>query len=234
MRFSMGSHHLGPRRITKLFGSCTAALLLTSTFAFQANAIVLNFANLAGTEIDFTGGAFSFTSVGGYQFDITSVSGGVGDSVSLNGGISPGGPFTIGTITSPAAGEETAPVTGTGTLYITDGASLNLLGSIQWSDITTFNNLGVLNLTGTINLTGITYGGANHDLQALAAAGSASDVVSFQFLPAETLDELKAATGAGDSTSYSGSIVVVPEPGTLTLAGLGLAGLAALRLRRKK
>ena len=67
---------------------------------------MLNFANLPGTTITFSGGAFSFSSANGYQFDITSVSGGVGDSVGLDGYISTGplmvsgGPFTIGPITT--------------------------------------------------------------------------------------------------------------------------------------
>jgi hypothetical protein len=222
----------GSRKFRRNLISFAAALLFSSALSFNASAIIFNFSNLPGTDVTFGGGAFAFTSVGGYQFEITSVNGGVGDSVGLSGGISPGGPFAIGTITTIGA-EQTAPVTGVGTLYVTDGASMNLLGTIQWNDITTFGVGGVLDLMGSINLTGITYGGANSDLSALAAAGSASDVVSFQFVPAETLTQLKNGSG---ETSYSGSIaaVVVPEPGTLTLAGLGLAGLAALRLRRKK
>src|ERR1700677_1134818 len=86
----------GFRSLRTLFGSCGAALLFCFALSFQANATVLNFANLAGTSVSFGGGAFSFSSLpGGYQFDITSVNGGVGDSVGLEGYITPGGPFTI-------------------------------------------------------------------------------------------------------------------------------------------
>ncbi|MGD0744883.1 MAG: hypothetical protein ABSA45_06980, partial [Verrucomicrobiota bacterium] len=163
--------------------SCATALLFCFTLSFQAGAIVLNFADLPGTDISFGGGTFSFTSINGYQFNITSVNAGVGDSVGLKGYVSPGGPFTIGTITTIGA-EQTAPVTGTGTLHITDASSLDLTGSIQWDNITTFGVGGILDLTGTINLTGIVYPGSGSDLTALAAAGAAADVVTFQFVPA--------------------------------------------------
>ena len=193
-----------------------------------ARALVLDFSNLVGTDVSFSGGSFTFTSTNGYQFAITSVNGGVGDSVGLKGYVSPGGPFTIGAITISGA-IQTAPVTGSGTLHITDALNNDLTGTIQWNDITTIGVGGILNLQGTINLTGITYPGSNNDLGTLAAAGSASDVVTFQFVPAQTLTQLKST---GGSTSYSGSINAIPEPGTIALVGVGLVGLVALRRRR--
>jgi hypothetical protein len=201
-----------------------SALILIG--AQQATAITLNFSNLAGTEVNFSGGAFSFTSTNGYQFEITSVNGGVGDSVSDKGYVTPGGPFTIGTITT-IGGLQSAPVTGSGTLHITDNAAIDLTGTIQWVDISTIGVGGILNLAGVLNLTSIAYDGANSDLSALAAAGVASDVVTFQFVPSKTLTELK---NTGGQTSYSGGITI-PEPGTVMLVCLGAAALMMFRRR---
>jgi hypothetical protein len=229
-----GQTDSGVCRFRSFFNACTAALLVLFVFSFRAGAIDLNFSSVVGSQLDFSGGTFSFTSGNQFQFVITSVSGGVGDSRSLEGGFSPGGPFAIGSITING-GEQTAPVTGTSTLFITDVNSVNLTGTIQWDDITTVGAGGILDLTGTINLTGLSYSGTSIDLGELAAPpGNASDVVSFQFLPPQTLTQL--ATTGGE-TSYSGTIFAnqsVPEPGTLTLAGMGFAGLLAFGRRRGK
>ena len=103
-------------------------------------------------------------------------------------------------------------------------------------NISTVGVSGVLDLMGTINLTGLTYSGNNSDLMQLASAGDATDVVTFQFTPAETLWQLQAANGL--STSYSGSISTVseimntvPEPSALTLIPAG--GLAFFALKRR-
>jgi hypothetical protein len=195
-----------------------------------AMAITLNFQNLNGTVVSFAGDStFSFTSTNGYQFSISSVTGGVGDSVGLNGFVAPGGPFTIGTITTSGS-IQSAPVTGTGTLHITDALATDLTGTIEWVDITTIGVGGIVNLSGTLNLTSINYPGANSDLGALAAAGSASDVVTFQFVPAQTLTQL---ANTGGQTSYSGTIVSIPEPASVTLVVVGLMGLLAFCHRRK-
>ncbi len=191
-----------------------------------ASALTLNLSNLTGTEVVFSGGAFNFTgNTNGYQFGITSVNGGVGDSVGLQGFVSPGGPFVIGTITTSGS-LQSAPVTGSGTLHITDSAATDLTGTITWIDISTLGVGGIIDLTGLVNLTGITYGGANNDLGALAAAGAASDVVTFQFVPAQTLTQLKTT---GGSTSYSGSITAIPEPSSIMLTIVGLLGLLMFR-----
>jgi hypothetical protein len=127
---------------------------------------------------------------------------------------------------------------GTGTLNIVDTESTPeaLTGTINWMNISTVGVSGVLDLMGTINLTGLTYSGNNSDLMQLASAGDATDVVTFQFTPAETLWQLQAANGL--STSYSGSISTVseimntvPEPSALTLIPAG--GLAFFALKRR-
>jgi hypothetical protein len=212
------------------FHSCTASIALLLSLSYQAKAITLDFQGLDGTVINFTtNSTFGFTTTNGYQFSISSVTGGAGTSVGFNGYLSPGGPFTIGAITTNA-GLQSAPVTGTSTLHITDNAATDLTGTINWISIGTINVLGVLDLSGQVNLTGITYPGGNSDLGALAAAGSASDVVTFQFIPAKDLTLLSTA---GGQTSYSGSITSVPEPGTWVLVALG-TGLGVFLRGRKQ
>lgn len=210
--------------------SCIVAIVALLSVSYQAKAITLNFQGLDGTVINFaTNSTFSFTSTNGYQFSISSVLGGVGDSVGLNGFLSPGGPFVIGPITI-SGGLQSAPVTGTSTLHITDNATLDLTGSINWINIATISVAGVLNLNGQVNLTAITYTGTNSDLVALAAAGAGEDVVTFQFVPPQTLTQL---TTTGGQTSYSGSITSVPEPGTWVLVAMGTGLGVFLRGRRQ-
>ena len=202
------------------------SLLLVS---FHAKAITLNFGNLVGTVVNFAGDStFNFTSTNGYQFSISSVQGGLGDSVGLDGFVSPGGPFTIGAITTNGI-LQSANVTGSGVLHIVDALGSNLVGNVQWLNITTVGVGGILDLTGTVNLNNLMYPGANSDLTALAAAGSASDVVTFQFTPAHDLTFL---ADVGGQTSYSGSIAAVPEPSTWAL--LAMAGGIGFFLRGRK
>lgn len=196
----------------------------------SSNAIVLNFANLSGTEINFSGAStFSFTTnSSGYQFDITSVNGGDNSAVGLDGYVAPGGPFTIGTITTNGT-EEQAMVSGSGMLHITDSSSIDLTAAVQWDTITTLGVAGVLDLNGTVNLSDIHYKGLNNDLLALMAGGMGSDVITFQFDPAESLAQLATTP---NETSYSGSIAV-PEPSSSVLILGGLASLYCIfRLRR--
>ena len=197
------------------FSTITGLLLLA--LSFEAKAITLNFQGLNGTVISFdTNSTFGFTSTNGYQFSISSVSDGAADSVGLKGYVSPGGPFTIGLI-QILGSTQTAPVTGSGTLHITDSLATDLTGSIQWDTIMTIGGGAVTEITGEINLTGIIYGGANSDLGALASAGSATDDITLQFL-GQTLTQL---TTNGGQTSYSGTIFAVPEPGTWMLVAMG-------------
>jgi hypothetical protein len=199
------------------FSTITGLLLLS--LSFQAKAITLNFQGLNGTVISFaTNSTFGFTSTNGYQFSISSVSGGVMDSVGLDGYVNPGGPFTIGTI-QIFGSTQTAPVTGSGTLHITDTNATDLTGSVHWDSITTVGGgSGVIELTGVLNLTGIAYGGTSSDLGALAAAGAGTDDITLQFTPAQTLTQL--ASGGGQ-TSYSGTIYAVPEPSAWVLVAMG-------------
>ena len=118
------------------------------------------------------------------------------------------GVYTIGTVTTAIDGSQTAPVTGTGTFVIHDGVN-DLTGTVVWLDIGEFGVFGGANLTGTVNLTGITYSGSNPDLLAVKNAGSAINVLSFQFAGVESLDLLKSVS---TSTSFSGTVVIPKAP----------------------
>jgi hypothetical protein len=215
------------RWVISRFSTITGLLLLS--LSFQAKAITLNFQGLNGTVIDFaTNSTFGFTSTNGYQFSISS-SDGVEDSVGLDGYVSPGGPFTIGTIQTFGT-TETAPVTGSGTLHITDASALDLTGSIEWDTITTVSGGAVTEITGELNLTDIAYSGANSDLSALKAAGDATDDITLHFNPAQTLSQL---VSVGGQTAYSGTIFAVPEPGTWILVAMGTCLGAFLRGRKQ-
>jgi hypothetical protein len=181
----------------------------------------MNYANTVGSSISFDGsGHFTIGT-----FDITS-----GSASGFLGNVA--GSFTIGAINT-MFGMSSASVLGTGTLTISDGLNV-LTGNLNWVDIAQMGTLDGLNLTGTVNLTGITYSGSNADLMALAAAGSATDTLSFQFASGVTLSSL--ATTA-QSSSFSGTISAssVPDGGaTVALLGFGLVGIEGLRRRFRK
>jgi len=195
--------------------SLAAALALTS----NATAVTIDYASADMSFIKFDGaGNFSFTPAAN-SFNVTS-----GSAVGLQGDMS--GSYAIGAITT-IGGVSTASVTGSGTLKIHDGA-FDLTGTLTWVDIEQFGTGGTLNTVGDLNLTGITYSGANADLVALKNAGSAGDVLTFQFIPAQTLTFLKANAA---QTSFSGTIHTnVPDGGlTLSLLGFALVGIEGVR-----
>lgn len=208
------------------------ALAATTLLAsVPLRAINLDFGSSPGAMLSFAGnGTFSFVDsaqgiYSGTDFVINlSSSGRTGSNsaVGLLGNL--GGTFTLGAISSGVAA-----VTGSGPLTITDGANL-FAGNVQWLQIHQAATSGNLNLSGVVNVTGITYGGSNQDLMELAAPGSASAVLSFSFAsPGYSLTQL-ASTPV--TTSYNGDLHPsrsVPEGGsTLLILGavLGQAGLA--------
>jgi len=200
--------------------------------------LTLNFSANTGAALQFNGASdsFQFTSdPSGYQFHITSETGG-SSALNLNGAFS-GGPFHYGAITITGSGltmVQSAMVTGPlGNFIINDGSG-NLSGTVNFVDVETYasgSSGGMNALTLTVNLTGITYSGHNADLLLLKAEQPGTLDLSFQFSPGETLTQLSTGTGPF-LTSYSGSMVVVPESSILALAGLG--GLVLLHLRRRK
>ena len=225
---------------TLSFRFCIVAIVALFSFSFRAEAQSLSFANLPGTSVSFGGGTFTFlNNSSGYQFDITAFDAITNSpSVGLNGYLTNVDSFAIGTITTNFNGGgfilESAPVLGSATLHITDASSNDLRGTIQWISITTVGSGGgsdgTLDLQGSVNFTNITYSGTNSDLNALALAGAASDIITFQFTPGKTIDQL---AGAGGTSSYSGVITAVPEPSSWMLVAVGIGSGVFLRGRRQ-
>lgn len=210
------------------------AFLCLMTFALLgANAalatLCLNYNNVNHAEIVFTGtgNTITFPSAGAFDFHITSEIDG-SSAVGLLGNIE--GTFIIGAISNPAPGLEIAPVSGNGTFSIDDGAGHVLTATLglEWISIFTYGSGGGLNAEAATNVTGIDYDGLNPDLLAFFAAGSGSNVLTFQFSPAVPLSRL-VLDGAVNSTSYSGSMCLIPIPAPLVLLGSGLLGLVGLR-----
>lgn len=201
--------------------------------------IQIDFAAVTDAVIDFSGGGnFSFPVSPdlsepwtGYDFTVNHESGLTNSAVGLFGNIN--GTFTIGAITLAGGGVQTAPVTGTGTLTITDAASVPKVFSaaLNWVNIESYGTGGTINYSGTVNLTGMTYAGSNADLLTLDHAPGGIVTLTYQFIPGLTLTQL--ATG-GDETSYSGTIMptTVPEPASFLLFGTLLLGVG--RMVRKR
>jgi hypothetical protein len=200
----------------------------------RAGDLVLDIASDVGANVEFkgtgTGTNFSFNNNGaGNGFDVTASSG-VGDSVGLHGRI--GGMYSYTNASIVTMGIlQSAPVsTSGGTLTITDASMKSLTGTITGVDISTLGTDGAINVSGSINLTNVSYGGTNADLTELRNEANFSGgvvAISFQFAPGRSLTQL-AASGSDRHTSYSGSIVTAaPEPSGLALGciAIGTIGL---------
>lgn len=161
----------------------------------QAQTTTVNYANTSNCYIFFDGaGRFSFTS-GVNNLVITSGSA-AGFSAQLSG------TYTIGPVTTSGS-VSSASVSGSGTLTIFDGTE-TFTATLTWPDIQQVGTSGSHNISGGVNLTTISYKGTNPDLRALATAGSASNVLTFQLVPGISLSALKSGAAPYQS-SFSGS-----------------------------
>jgi hypothetical protein len=221
------------RKLLLLF----SVVLLFSTSAMAALDPTVKFSSVTGASIKvLAGGSFTFTNnlTDGRSFEIDLTENFPGtegdDLLGLQGTI--GGLYQIGAI-SPTGTGETATVTGSGTFSIFDATpGLNALtGTVTFVDITTSGTGSTLNVEGTVNLSGLTYSGSNAGLQRLASYPAGIVTASFTLIPAQTLTSIK---GNGATSTYSGTLTAVPEPGhyaALLSSGLGVALWVARRRR---
>lgn len=216
--------------------------------------ITLNIASAAGSDIAFTGygsgASFAFNNNGsGQGFEVTGSSSGSGPStaVGLYGTI--GGTYsytTTGISPDGGGGQYTTVTSSGGTLTITDANGVTLTGSVSAVDLDTNGTDGSLDVSGSINLTNLSYSGSNQDLVQLlsdASANGGTVLIGFSFNQPTSLTQL-AAAGASNTTSYNGMISasssgvsalgVAPEPSSVAIAGLGSLGLIAYALRRRR
>ena len=166
------------------------------------------------------------TPASGFNFQIADSS--LAGLSGLDGTLS--GFFEIGQVTS-VAGFEEAPVLGTGGFSIADGKGGLLTGSLTWGTITQLGAIGGLNSFDEVNLSDFSYSGSNPSLQTLAADESARVTLSFQFLPGKQLDTVEIGEAPQTST-FSGTLVAVPEPGA-TAALIGILVFALVLVRRR-
>ena len=211
--------------------AATGLVLLTASSQAQ---LTLNFASNPGASVQFNGAAdsFSFNSDNnGWQWNVTSEVGG-SSALGLNASVN-NSPFSYGPITTSGSVQYATVLGPLGNLVMSDGAA-NLMGTVNWIDVATYGaGSGLFNASLDINVSNIHYSGSNPDLQYLVANQPGSMDVSFQFSTTETLTQL--STGDGPySTSFSGSLSVVPIPEPSTLALTGLGAMFLLRLRRRK
>lgn len=212
----------------------------------SAQAITLDFSANVGSQIQFVGNGTT-TSIsliggaGGHNFQITSESGGDGSGLGVQGDITGGG-FSYTTpiaVSGPTQTANLATVAGT-QLHLGPAGGATLTADLTGVNISTTGNNGGTNFTGTVNLANITYAGTNADLlafknEATAPGNGGVAALSFQFSGPTSLTQL---LGPGAHlTSYSGTVSVTPEPGSMAMACTGvfmLGGLGYRRARRLK
>ena len=223
----------------------TLAVMLGPCLGRSARAdLTLDVASAAGANIDFTGSGSGATFVfnnnhlgQGFQVTESSNGAGSGTAVGLFGTL--GGTYSYTSITTIGSVQTASVTTTDGSLTITDASHVSLTGNVAGLTVETFGTLGTVDVSGTINLTNVSYSGTNADLTQLkneAAAGGGVLTISFQFLPTKSLTQL-AGHGAENTTSYSASIATtaaVPEPSSLAIGALGALGLICYGLGRSK
>jgi hypothetical protein len=216
-----------------IFRSPFLAMVLLAFVANHASAQTGVFSNLNGAGIEFigTGAQIQFYSPGANDFQFTG-----GALSGLYGNLS--GNFTLDTahIWTEQVGSleyDCTWVLGTGTLSIEDSTSHLFTADVQWVNAFRLGTAGGLNPAEVVNLSNFSYAGTNAALQSLSAVGEGTASITFQFVPALSLAQL-TTPGADNTTSYSGALTAIPEPGPYAAIVGSAALFGAMLLRRRQ
>jgi len=237
--------------MSKAMPALALAVILGLCFGSSARAdLRLDISNVANANVEFQGfgtsASFTFNNnTSGQGFDVTQSSNGTGPNtaVGLFGTLGGTYSYTKASIVTTGPVQTASVTTSNGSLTITDANNVSLTGNVTGVNVSTVGTLGTVDMSGTINLTNVSYLGTNQDLVQLkneAAASGGVVTISFQFLPAQSLTQL-TSNGLEKTTSYSGSIAttaittssLVPEPSSLAIAGIGALGMIGFALRRR-
>jgi hypothetical protein len=208
--------------------------LAGSFLATTANAtLVFDYSNENGAAVNFKGGDvgvageryFEFTPADN-QFKITGTHGGSDTARGLTGNFG-ATQYRVGAITSFGIAS-VADILNTGMLTIHDGV-LDLTATVDWRNIRSLGQGGLLNARGVVNLSSIAYGGDNVDLLAFKNGTDQNVVLNFifsEYQPVPLLPHLMAKN-AQHTISFAGSMSAVPEASTW-VAGSGMLGMLLL------
>lgn len=219
----------------KILKICISTLiaLVFSTAMTQAVQF-LSFSTVAGATMQFNGNASSFqfdNNGSGNQWWITGEGGGSG-ALALQGSFS-GGPWTYGGITINGLDQSATVDPSSTVLTINDGSGHLATANVVWGVLSTDQGVGGINANLSVNLSELSYLGANSDLLSVFSATTGILDLSFQFNPAMTLSQLSAGSGPY-ATSFSGTLAPTPEPASLLVFGVGGIALLGRRILRRR
>lgn len=220
------------KRILLLF----SAVGMLSTAAWAGLDPTIDYSSISGALLTFEGGGssnFRFVNdvpgPGGRSFQIRETENFTAAEnlalVDLLGEIT--GTFTLGSISSTSflgMTIESAAVSDNGAKYMVyDGSGSAFSADLDFLNMTTIGTGGIINATGTVNLSNFQYSGTNVGLARLASYPAGIVTSTFTFTPAQTLNSL---VSGGGRTAFEGTLRAVPEPAhyaALLTGGLGFA-----------